>query len=96
MKVRNEVELKTCHDIRHWKTCVGCGGLGDDRKMLNYKGALHHGACLVELIDRKHILTMPDSELAKFTLEAAGVPLMKALLARHDKRLSRSIKRDAP
>lgn len=87
MKVRNEAELKTCHDIRHLAGCATCSGIGDDRRMLKFQGKLHHGACLVEQVDRKLLLkALPTEELNKFTLGDAGVPFIKAMLAEIDKR----------
>jgi hypothetical protein len=86
MKVRNEVELKTCHDIRHLAGCATCSGVGDDRRMLKFRGGLHHGACLVEQVDRKHLLKMPTEELNKLTLGDAGVPFIKAMLKVLEKR----------
>jgi hypothetical protein len=82
LKRISQVELKTCHDIRHWAPCKGCGGLGDDRQMLSYQGAPYHGACLVALLDRRTILKLPAAELGKLTLGDTGAPLMKALVNR--------------
>jgi hypothetical protein len=82
MKARNDITLKTCHDIRHWTECGICNGIGDDRRMLVWSKMYVHGACLVENVDRKHILRMPKAELAKLTLADAGVELMTRLVAR--------------
>jgi len=78
----DEVELKGCHDIRHWTACKGCGGLGDQMAMLSYQGAPFHGTCLVKLLDRRTLLKLPASELGKLTLGDTGTPLMRALLNR--------------
>lgn len=80
MKARNEIELKTCHDIRHWTECGICNGIGDDRKMLVWSRMYVHGACLVETVDAKHIMRLPEKELSKLTLADMGPALAKRLL----------------
>ena len=85
MKARNDITLNTCHDIRHWAECGICNGIGDDRRMLVWSKMYVHGACLVENVDRKHVLRLPHKELVKLTLADAGPALMRVLLNRKSK-----------
>lgn len=84
-EMAHDVELKTSHDIRHWRACDACGDLGDDRRMIDVTkcgliGRIYHDACAVSAFTPEEILRLPLEELNKFTLQATGVELMKAIL----------------
>jgi hypothetical protein len=72
------------HDVRHFRFCCFCGGLGDGRKMLNLPGRENpaHDVCAVQRLPQTEILMLPASEREKITLGAAGVDLMRRLLER--------------
>lgn len=80
----HDVELKSCHDIRHWRACDACGDLGDDRRMIDVAKcgvqSMYHDACAVSAFPQEEILRLPLEELNKFTLHATGVELMKAIM----------------
>lgn len=78
----HDVELRTCHDIRHWCVCARCGYLGDDRRMITVGAEQYHDACAVANFTTAQILEMPIDELNKFTLCATGINLMKAIMKR--------------
>lgn len=78
----HDVELRTCHDIRHWRGCARCGYLGDDRLMIAIGADHYHDACAVAAFTTAQILEMQIDELNKFTLYATGVNLMKAIMKR--------------
>lgn len=78
----HDVELRTCHDIRHWCGCARCGYLGDDRRMIKIGTDRYHDTCVVAKLTTAAILELPIDELNKFTLYATGVNLMKAIMKR--------------
>lgn len=73
---------RPAHDIRHWRSCVHCGFLGDDRRMIAVKADHYHDACAVVTFTTAQILEMPIDELNKFTLYATGANLMKKIMKR--------------
>ena len=85
----HDFELRTCHNIRHLRTCDACGDLGDDRRLIDVTkcgliGRLYHDACAVSAFTQAEILQLPMEELNKFTLHATGVALMKAIMKKAD------------
>ena len=85
MEPRNEITLKTCHDIRHWSACAICEGVGDNRKMLKVGKERAHGSCVVETMTDDRILSLPIKETDKLTMgDCSQRPgLMRALVDRH-------------
>ena len=82
MKVRNEMEARTCHDLRHWTTCDKCGGIGDGRAMLKVGSELWHGGCVVDHIDAPKVMRLPDAELGKLRLNDMGPALARRILTK--------------
>jgi lipoate-protein ligase B len=88
VKIVHDVELNTCHDIRHWRACDACGGISDDRRMIDVAKcgvqSMYHDVCAVSAFTQEEILRLPLEELNKFTLHATGVALMKAIMKQVD------------
>lgn len=75
----------TAHDVRQLRVCSRCSSLGDGRRMLKVKGWLFHDACAIAELSHADLLGLPEQELDKITIGAAGGDLMRELIAQRIK-----------
>jgi hypothetical protein len=71
----------TAHDVRHITPCDGCGGIGDDRDMI--QAALRswvHVECAFSHLGTENILALPAKERVKLRLCDVPRDVMQKLL----------------
>ena len=80
--------LAKAHDVRHLRTCVWCGGLGDDRNMVEIAPTRYeerwHPRCFFEEWGESYVLELRHQHQMKFRLCDIPKSLMKKLVDRHD------------
>ena len=81
------VEMRTCHDIRHFVSCHHCSGVGDRRNMVammtgvpNSAKAYFHGRCYIDREGLQAFLRLPEKVTDALTLADIGTDAMKALV----------------
>lgn len=74
------IALRTAHDVRHLRVCVGCNDIGDNRAMVGTPPM--HGRCYIKRNGLQQLLWLPDEKLDRLTLNDIGPAAMRAILDR--------------
>ena len=75
----DNAEARTVLSVRSLVKCASCGGFGNKPRMLSgligvgLEGGWHHGRCVVQRLDARRVLTMPEAERSKITLRDVQV-----------------------
>jgi hypothetical protein len=72
--------MKTCHEIRLWRTCSECQELGGKNSMLSSGDGFWHGRCFAKRFGTERMLEMPREQLATLMIGDLGVRLMRLVL----------------
>lgn len=75
-----EITLRTAHDVRKFRPCARCDGLGMFGEMIPVAGEHYHRICFKRRFGLAAVLRLPREQSNMFQLNELGVKGMKALV----------------